>query len=179
MKPGAILLLGLLAGVLPRAAAAQTCTVNNPAGGCTVTVTMSSVTVPTLLALTISGTTATLTTPAIADFGADSTAHITDAAVTTVTARGNVGFHVTFRAGAATWSSTGTPPLPKPASDLAWGTSPGGPFTAISTTAATILSSATRSNAISATLSFRTDWHWIQNTTGVYSLPLVFTLVSP
>lgn len=162
------------------AVAAQTCNVNNPSGSCnTGNVTISSVTFPTVLSLTISGTTATLTAPTIGSFGPDSTATITDANLTSVVAAGNTGFHVTMRTTATNWTSTGTPPAPKPNSDLTWGTSSGGPFSTISTTPVTIITSASRSNPITVNLSFRTKWNFIQNTTGTYTLPLVFTLVSP
>lgn len=173
------LLLALLV-LAASSAAAQTCNVNNPSGTCTTgNVTISNVTFPTVLSLTISGTTAALTAPTIGSFGPDSTATITDAALTSVVAAGNTGFHVTMRTTATNWTSSGTPPVPKPNSDLTWGTSPGGPFTSISTTPVTILSSASRSNPITVNLSFRTKWNFIQNTTGTYTLPLVFTLVSP
>lgn len=177
MRRAAILAAALALAAAPLAG--QTCSTSNPGGTCTVNVTVSSVTFPTLIGLTISSTTATLTAPALANFGVDSSATMTDAALTTVTARGNVGFHVTMAAGQANWTTTGTPPTPKPASDLAWESSLTSSYVPVSTTPATIISSPTRSNAIAISLSFRTKWNFIQNTSGTYSLPLVFTLVSP
>ena len=159
--------------------ASQTCSDNNPGASCTVNVSVASVTFPTLIGLTISATTATLTAPVLGNFGIDSSATITNAALTTVTARGNVGFHVTMATTQTNWTATGTPPVPKPASDLKWESNLTSSYVSISSTPATIITAATRSNAITVSLSFQTKWNFIQNTSGTYSLPLVFTLVSP
>jgi hypothetical protein len=158
--------------------AAQTCSISNPGGNCPVTVAVSPVTVGTILQMTVSTSSVTLTPPLISDFGADSTATITDPSVVTVTAAGNTGFHVTLAATTSTWSSA-APPTPKPSSDLAWATAVGGPYTAVSTTAATIISSAGRSNPITRSLSYQTKWHFISNPPGAYTLTLTYTLVSP
>lgn len=168
----------MLAIVLAPRLAAQTCSNSNPGGSCTVNVTVSPVTIGTILQLTVSTASVTLTPPLISDFGADSTAVITDPSVVTVTAAGNTGFHVTMAATSATWAST-APPTPKPASDLAWATAVGGPYTPMSTTAATIISSAAASNPITASLSYQTTWHFIDNPPGAYSLTLTYTLTSP
>lgn len=170
-------LLLVSAAAAPRVAA-QTCSVSNPGGNCSVTVAVSPVTVGTILQMTVSTSAVTLTPPLISDFGADSTATITNPSVVTVTAAGNTGFHVTLAATTSTWSSV-APPTPKPTSDLAWATAVGGPYTPLSTTAATIISSAGPSNPITRSLSYQARWHFIDNPPGAYSLTLTYTLVSP
>ncbi|MGB7212993.1 MAG: hypothetical protein WBC97_10240 [Gemmatimonadales bacterium] len=170
--------LGLLVAATAPRLAAQSCSVNEPGGTCTASVAVSPVTIGTILQLTVSTAAVTLTPPLISDFGADSTATITNPSVVTVSAGGNVGFHLTLAATTSTWSSA-APPIPKAASDLSWATAVGGLYTPMSTTAATILSSAGPSNPITKTLSYKTTWHFIADPPGVYSLTLTYTLTSP
>jgi hypothetical protein len=176
--------LTLLAGATLLSApglAAQNCTTANFNNStCTVTV---AVTVgsggggmPTVLAMSLSADSTALTAPAVANYGADSSATITDANAVTLTVRGNKGFHITLKANAANWTG---PVATKPASDLSWATASGGPYTTMSTTAATIFTTASATNSTPVNLSFRTKYNFIQNAPGAYSLTLTFTLVSP
>lgn len=168
----------LLLAALAPALRAQTCSNSNPGGSCTVTVSVSPVTIGTILQMSVSTSAVTLTAPALGNFGADSTATITDASAVSVTGAGNVAFHVTMAATASTWTSV-APPTPKPTSDLTWATAVGGPYTAMSTTPTTIISAASASNTITKVISYRTIWHFIDNPPGTYSLTLTYTLVSP
>ncbi|MGH7735569.1 MAG: hypothetical protein ACREOE_18220, partial [Gemmatimonadales bacterium] len=163
--------LGLLAAATAPRLVAQSCSLSNPGGTCTVNVAVSPVTIGTILQMTVSTAAVTLTPPLISDFGADSTATITNPSVVTVSASGNVGFHVTLAATTSTWSSI-APPIPKATSDLSWATAVGGPYTPMSTAAATIISSAGPNNGITKTLSYKTTWHFIADPPGVYSLTL-------
>lgn len=173
--PGWIALLAIIAA--PQLAA-QTCSISNPGGNCPVNVSVSPVTIGTILQLTVSTAAVTLTPPLMSDFGADSTAIITDPSAVTVSASGNVPFHVTMAATTSTWSSA-APPTPKATSDLAWAEAVGGPYTSMSTTPATIIAGLSPSNGITASLSYRTTWHFIADPPGTYSLTLTYTLVSP
>jgi hypothetical protein len=71
----------------------------------------------------------------------------------------------------------------KPISDLAWSTSAGGSFSAITSSDATFASGAAATNAGAASAFFRTTWVGdfaaASNREGTYSLPIVFTLTAP
>jgi hypothetical protein len=87
------------------------------------------------------------------------------------------------RASAAFWTATNTSPgaparTDKPAADLKWATSAGGPFNPLATADATLVSgSATASSA--TTLYFQTLYSWTVDTPGNYSLSVVLTLTAP
>jgi hypothetical protein len=66
----------------------------------------------------------------------------------------------------------------KPAGDLGWGLSPGGPFTAMTTTATTVVSG-TRTAGTSTPIYFSVALSYALDTPGNYSLPLLFSLISP
>lgn len=173
----------IAAGALLLAAprlAAQNCTTANFNSSCSVTVAVSvgggAGGMPTLLAMSLGTDSTTLTAPAVGNYGPDSAATMTDANAVTLTVRGNKGFHITLKANSATWTG---PVATKPAGDLSWATAPGGPYTAVSTVAATIYTTASATNSTPVNLSFRTLYNFIQNVPGAYSLTLTFTLVSP
>ena len=81
------------------------------------------------------------------------------------------------------WDYVGSFSGQKPIGDLAWATSAGGTYTAISATDATFTSNAGASNGAAAQAFFRTSWlsdfTSASNAPGAYSLPIVFTLTAP
>jgi hypothetical protein len=181
MRPAILALLASAGLLAAPALAAQNCTTANfNNSSCTVTVAVSVGSgaggMPTVLAMSLSADSTNLTAPTTANFGADSSATITDANAVTLTVRGNQGFHITLKANGANWTG---PVATKPASDLSWATASGGPYSAVSTTAATIFSTSSATNSTPVNLSFRTRYNFIQNVPGSYSLTLTFTLTSP
>ena len=67
----------------------------------------------------------------------------------------------------------------KPAGDLQWSTSGGAPFTALTTSNATLGSSATGTASASSPVSYRTLWDYTLDTPGAYALDVVFTVTAP
>lgn len=164
-----------LATVAP--ANAQNCSGVN---SCTVTST-ASVTVPALVDLTVAGAgNITLTSPAAADLA---TGYVQDAGPA-ITVKANRTWTLAVHTTAATnWAYTGTQAGVKPISDLTWSSTANGTYTAISGTAASVVTNQARTNAGSPTIFFRTlysaNFAMDNNAAGSYSIPLVFTLSAP
>ena len=167
--------LGLTAGV----AQAQTCAGNTTAG-CAVNTT-ASVTIPTLVELTVAGAgSIALTAPTSPDF---TTGYVQNAGPT-ITVRANRAWTISIHTTAATnWTYSGTESGVKPISDLTWSSTSGGTYTAITTSAAAIVSNQARTNAGAPTIFFRTlysnDFTDARNAASSYSIPLVFTMTAP
>jgi hypothetical protein len=66
----------------------------------------------------------------------------------------------------------------KPAGDLLRATAAGGPFTALSTSPATVATGPATAGA-ATNLFFRTVYAWSVDTPGTYSLVVTFTLLAP
>ena len=172
VRPLALVLAGVAFLGLNQQASAQSCS-GNP---CSVTNT-ASVTVGTLLKLTLSSTTTGLTTP---DTVAFNQGYQDDLSALTATVKANRGWTLNVKAGAATWTASGAGARAnKPAGDLEWSTSGGAPFTALTTSAATLATSGSGTTGTTSTLSYRTLWNYILDTPGSYSLDVVYTLTSP
>jgi hypothetical protein len=156
-------------------AAAQNCqTANSSNGNCSLSV-AASLTLPTIIRLTLDDTTTDLTTPTEAIYDAGSV--VTSGPVATI--KTNANWTLSVRATSAVWTATGAQArLSKPASDLAWGTSPGGPFTALTTSDATV-ASGTRGASNVTTIHYRTAWDLGLDGPGNYSLTMVFTATAP
>ena len=122
--------------VLVGPAQAQTCSTPNGAAAGTCSVNLaSSLTIGTLLRLTIDDTSTALTTPTEAIYDAGNT--VSTGPVATIKTNGN--WTLLVRATAATWTATGAGArAAKPVGDLKWGRAVGGPFTAMTTTNATV-----------------------------------------
>ncbi|HWA40075.1 MAG TPA: hypothetical protein VG712_00590 [Gemmatimonadales bacterium] len=170
------LLLLALAGVCPAAAAAQNC--NTPNGqanaSCSVNIS-SSLTIPLLFRLTIDDTSSTITPPTPADYDAGSAV----TAGPNVTIKTNGNWTLLVRATTATWTASGVGARAnKPVGDLRWGTSPGGPFTAM-TTANVSIATGTRGAANLRTMYYQVIWSWPLDTPGTYRLTVVYTATSP
>lgn len=144
-----------------------------PGNNCTLTQTVST-SIPDLMKMTLSANTFTLTAPAVGDFGADSTAHITEGSTFTVTVQSNRKYNVTV---SSPTNFTAPAGVTKPASDLQYAVD-GGSFTQMSNTAANLYG-ATQSTTFgrAATIGFKTDWHFVNDASGAYSLILTYTLV--
>ncbi len=169
-----LLTLGILSLAAGRAQA-QTCTTPNaPAGNCSINL-ASSLTIGTLLRLTIDDTSTTLTTPTEAQYDAGN--NVSTGPAATIKTNGN--WTLLVRATAATWTATGAGArATKPVGDLKWGTAVGGPFTAMSTTNATI-ATGTRGSANVRSIFYQVLWSWPNDTPGKYTLTVVFTATSP
>ena len=150
------------------------------AGTCFTTNT-ASVTVGALVKLGMSSPTTTLTNPTADDVDAGNP--IADAGPS-FTVKANRSWTLKIKSqNAANWTYGGTFAGVKPISDLAWSTSAGGTFAAITAADATFSSGASSSNGAASQAFFRTSWTSdftsASNAPGTYSLPIVFTLTAP
>jgi hypothetical protein len=162
---------------IPEMTEAQ-CQVSSAPGSCTQPGSVSLTTVRVVrLQVNAGSTSLTAPTPADFDAGYNSTTG------PTLTVSANAPWMLQVRASAGSWTAVNTSPgaparTNKPAADLQWGTSAGGPFSALSTTDVTLVSgSATASSA--TTLYFQTLYSWTNDTPGNYSLTVVLTLTAP
>lgn len=129
------------------------------------------------LQLSATSTTLTAPTPAHFDAGFNSTSG------PTLTVSANASWSLYVRSSSALWSATNTAPgaparTDKPAGDLRWSTNPGGPFVALTTTDASLLTGSATAAAAS-TLYFQTLYSWALDTPGDYGLTLILSLTSP
>jgi hypothetical protein len=103
----------------------------------------------------------------------------------TLTVKSNQGWNVTTRVTQATWTgavlggSGATPRANKPASDLLWGTSVAGPFTAYTTVPVQIQASGAATAGTVIPLFFRVVYAWSLDTPGIYTIPIQFTITAP
>ena len=174
-KSAVVLAVALVAATVP--ASAQNCSGLN---SCTVTST-ASVTVPALVDLTVAGAgSISLTSPAAADLA---TGYVQDAGPA-ITVKANRTWTLAVHTTAATnWTYAGTQSGVKPITDLTWSNTAAGTYSAITGTAASVVTNQARTNASAPTIYFRTlysaDFSADKNAAGSYSLPLVFTLSAP
>ena len=149
-------------------------------GTCNTTNT-ASVTVGALVKLGMSSATTTLTNPTADDV--DLGTVIADAGPS-FTVKANRSWTLKIKSqNAANWTYVGSNAGVKPIGDLAWSTSVGGTFAAITAADATFSSGASSTNGAAAQAFFRTSWvsdfTSASNAPGTYSLPIVFTLTAP
>ncbi len=181
MRPLAMLrglALAVALTLLEDVAAGQSCSAPVPNGSCSAN-TSTSLTVPDVMQLTLTTTSTALTPPVAADYDAGYVAN----AGPTATVKSNRPWRLQVSAGAATWTASNTQPgvnarASKPAADLEWGTSAGGPFAPLSVTPATAQSGSATAGT-PASFIFHTAYGWGLDTPGAYSLAVVFTLVAP
>jgi hypothetical protein len=161
----------------PALAGAQ-CQITNAPGSCTQPGSVS-LTAVRVVRLQVNAGSTSLTAPTPADFDAG----FNSTTGPTLTVSANAPWMLQVRASAASWTATNTSPgVPartnKPAAELKWATSVGGPFSALGTTDVTLVSgSATAGSA--TTLYFQTLYSWTNDTPGNYSLSVVLTLTAP
>jgi hypothetical protein len=100
----------------------------------------------------------------------------------TATVRANAPWSLSISAAASTWTAVNTQTEPartnKPASDLQWATTLGGPFTDLAMTPASV-ASGPRTTGTAVTLFYRTKYGWMLDTPGNYALRIVFSITSP
>ena len=172
---GCVRLLVVLAATSHRASA-QSCVTTVSSTSCNVTVTAS---LPMPYAAELSASTASTSIAVTSVSGSIRTVG------PQITARANAAYAVSIRAGAATWTFTGTGGDPlKAATDLSYQTSATssfadpGTFTAISTGGASLFTGVAAAQS-SVFLRWQTAWSWAASKPGTYSLPITFTLTVP
>jgi hypothetical protein len=142
----------------------------------------ASVTVGALVNLEMSATTTSLTSPVVADLA---TGYVADVGPTFVV-HANQDWTMSIKGAASNptnWTYVGSKSGVKPIGDLTWATDAGGSFAALTSSNATVTSSASSTDNTGVSLFFRTvyssDYSSANNRPGVYSLPVVFTLSAP
>jgi hypothetical protein len=169
----------LLLLCMPLELDAQTqCTANpttcsNAVGSLQITITIANT-----FEMSLSNATTSLSIPTTATYNAG----FAENAGPTATIRSNAAWTLSISAVAPTWGAVNTEAEParqnKPASDLAWAVSSLGPFTDL-TISPVQVASGPRTLASSISLFYRTRYQWDLDTPGIYSLPVVFTIVAP
>jgi hypothetical protein len=173
----AILAATAVIAITPAGARAQ-CTASGAPANCGVPGSVS-MTAGRVVQLQMSAGSTPLTAPTPADFDAG----FNSTSGPTVTVSANAAWTLHIRAAAASWTGTNTSPgaparVNKPAADLLWATSSGGPFAALTASDANLVAgAATAGNA--TTLYFHTLYNWTLDTPGNYSLSIVLTLTAP
>ena len=165
-------------GLVPGRAAAQTCSAAIPAGTCTANTT-TTMTAGTVMQLSLSASATTLTPPSTAGYDAGFVADNGP----TATVKSNRAWTMGIAAASALWTATNTTPgvvarVNKPAADLEWSTSAGGPFAGVAV-AGTTLTTGTATAGTTASIFFRTLYSWVLDTPGAYRLVVVVTLSAP
>jgi hypothetical protein len=139
------------------------------------------VTVPALVDLTVAGAGAiTLTSPTAANFV---TGYVQDAGPS-ITVKSNRLWSLSIHTTAApNWTYVGDQGGVKPIGDLSWSETAGGTYVGITTSAAAFATDQPATNNGAPTIFFRTlyssDFSSPRNASGVYSIPLVFTIAAP
>jgi hypothetical protein len=169
--------LALLTIVVAAPAAAQ-CTASGAPANCTQPGS-ASMTAGRVVRLQVSAGSTALTAPTPADFDAG----FNSTTGPTLTVSANAPWMLQVRASSASWTATNTSPgaparTNKPAADLQWAQSSSGPFAALSTTDATLISGTATANS-ATTLYFQTLYSWTADTPGNYGLTVVLTLTAP
>jgi len=150
------------------------------AGSCNTTNT-ASVSVGALVKLDMGSAATALTNPTADDVNAGNI--IADPGPS-FTIKANRSWTLKIKSQNATnWTYVGSNSGVKPIGDLAWSTSVGGTFAAITGSDAAFASGASSTNGTAAQAFFRTSWlsdfTSASNAPGTYSLPIVFTLTAP
>ena len=162
----------------PATAIAQTCSAAVPNGSCTASTT-TTMTAGTILQLSLGASATTLAPPGTAGYDAG---YVADNGPAT-TVKANRSWTLKIAAGSALWTATNTTPgvtarANKPASDLQWSTSPGGPFTGTTVAGATF-TSGNATGGTTTTIYYHTLYDWTLDTPGAYALVVVLTLSAP
>jgi hypothetical protein len=164
-------------GVVPSSSFAQ-CEIGGSGSQCDQQATVA-MTIGRVVQLQMSSTATALTDPTPAHF--DAGFNSTTGPVLTVSA--NRPWTLRMRAATAVWGATNTSPgaparTDKPAADLRWSKTLAGTYTAMTTTNVTLTNAnATASNV--TTLFYRTNYAWLLDTPGIYTLGIILTLTSP
>lgn len=141
---------------------------------CTVNTT-TSLTIPVILRMTIGSATTSFgtLTSTIYDNG------LTTVAGPTITIKANQGWRAQISSTATLWTGTGAGARAnKPRSDLLWGSTVGGTFTALTAGVAQIGSGSGTGGTV-VPIFFRSLWSYSLDTPGNYSIVVTYTLASP
>jgi hypothetical protein len=137
-----------------------------------------TITIANTFEMSLSNTTTSLSAPTTATYNAG----FAEDAGPSATIRSNAPWTLSISALTATWSAVNTEAEParanKPASDLGWAVSSLGPFTDLTINPVQV-TSGPRTLASTISLFYRTRYQWDLDTPGIYSLPVVFTIVAP
>lgn len=169
--------LGLHSSLL---GAQGTCTVGSRTGGnCTIGGTAThaiTITISRAVRLELSAS----SIPLAAATGADFDAGFGQTAGPTLTVKSNAPWALSVRATQATWTEAGpTARVGKPSTDFLAGSSPLGPFMALTTSPVTLASGAVGTSGTVLPLTFRVAYAWLLDTPGSYSIPIQLTITSP
>ena len=169
--------IGALISLAPLPVLAQ-CTAAGGPASCSVPASVT-MTAGRVIRLELSATSTNLTGPTLAHF--DAGLNTTPGPTLTVSANSSWTLYV--RSSTAFWSAVTTAPgaparADKPAENLRWSTNLGGPFVALTTTDANLLSGSATA-AASSSLYFETLYSWALDTPGDYALTLVLSLTAP
>ncbi|MDQ6690167.1 MAG: hypothetical protein M3Z18_06620 [Gemmatimonadota bacterium] len=180
MKATRSLLAAMVLGTAIGASQANAQTSCGGIGTCNQTNT-ASVAVPALVKMTMSSLTTSLTSPSANDI--DAGAVIANVGPT-FTIKANRSWTLKIKSvNAVDWTYVGSNAGVKPISDLAWSTSAGGTYAAITNSDVTFASGASATNSGAAAAFFKTTWiadfASQANVEGTYSLPIMFTLSAP
>lgn len=173
-------LVAALALLLTGSAGAQDSCQRNGTGSCTAggnsAAVAINVTVTRAIRMSLGSATVVLTPPG----GSDYDAGFGQTAAPTLLIKTNAPYALSLRTTQALWTASAYPArADKPSSDLQWGVATGGPFTDVTTAAATIFTGAAGTAGAVIPLQFRVRYAWLLDTPGDYSLPLQLTLTSP
>jgi hypothetical protein len=169
----------LLPMCLPALLQAQTQCTANPANCSTGVGSLQiTITIANTFEMSLTSTTTALSTPTTATYN---TGFSEDAGPTAVI-RSNAPWTLSISALTPAWSAVNTEAEParvnKPAADLGWAVTSLGPFTDL-TISPVQVASGPRTLASTISLFYRTRYQWDLDTPGIYSLPVVFTVVAP
>ena len=174
--------VALLALVAASAARAQTC---NNAGAASATcsvVATATATVQHVVAMDVGSTALGLTgITAIADYDAGGLASKEDVNLHSITVRANRSWTLSVKANAANWGFTaagGTTDPSKVAGDLGWSTTGAAPYTAMTTSNATVATGSPTNASVQA-MSYQTKYDITKDVPGTYSLGLTYTIAAP
>lgn len=155
-----------------------TCTVSGTTGKCSPDVTLdkpATITIPALLQLTLSST-AFAATATASDMGV--VQGMTTGGTVAITVQANRAWTVQVQGNSVTWTASAGAWTGKPVGDLRWSLTPSGASTAMSQTAATLLSGSAGVGT-PTTIYMRPVVNWTTDKPGVYSLGVTFTLTTP
>jgi hypothetical protein len=163
-----ILMLLIIASAPARAQTSCNAMMQN---SCTVNLTFSMNTARAI-ELDLSATNVALPTVGIGELN---TGFVTSPGMNAVV-KANAPWRLMISTAQATWQTTNGGS--KPATDLSWATTSAGPFTNLSTTAATA-AQGTASGGFTTTLYLRSAVGWQSDVPGQYALSLTYTLTAP
>jgi hypothetical protein len=166
-----------LIGGTPSSSFAQ-CEIGSPGAQCDQQATVA-MTIGRVIQLQMAPTSTALTEPTPAHF--DAGFNSTTGPVLTVSA--NSAWTLRMQAATAVWGATNTSPgeparTDKPAANLRWSRVAAGPFVAMRTNNVTLTNAAATASNVT-TLFYRTNYSWLLDTPGIYTLGIVLTLTSP